>query len=175
MSIRGLIEALEKALPFRVIQGMLPGADIQSLTSSHRLRFGPTVELRSLYSWSNGSRVNDEYIHPFGFRLMSIAESAAISLELQRVCPNYSFPYEFYPLGDIDGGVVIATLDNVSVNCSRVYTAIPEDGCAYLMHESITAMIKTAITIWNSEGGGVSSDSVAKSYSKDFGAVIDLV
>ena len=148
------LHELGKVLPDFEKQGMRPGASDTEINIIEEALapLGLTTELQNLYCWHNGS--STEFfpeVPVFGFRFLSLQESLETIKMLGTDPFAKDWVKQFLPVGDMEGTILLATLRNLDNNRSQIFQYVIEDGNAYLMHQSIQAMIQTATFVWTTQ------------------------
>ena len=146
------LRELEKVLPDFEKEGMNPGASDTALKATEEVLkpFGFTSELLDLYCWHNGSSTGFlPEIPLFGFQFLSLQESVETIKMLGQGQYGENWATYFLPVGDIDGALMLATLNNLDNDRSLIFQYVIEEGDAYLMHQSIQSLIQTAVFVWS--------------------------
>lgn len=147
---------LENAFPYQErIKFRCPAdaSEIENMKSW--LDYPITKELEELYSWHDGEEpdlIGDVAI--FGFSFLCISEGIKVaqefeSMELAQGCDE-NWIKKFFPVGEFDGGYVLATLSNVDKQKSQIFYYLIEDGEAFLFHQGISEMVAALGKYWSS-------------------------
>lgn len=106
-------------------------------------------ELRVLYGWRNGMGANPVIdFAPFGFEWFSL--EGAMELRRSLAAITYAKPpnlEHFLPMGNLDSGLVLASLTGIHTRISQLYGFLPEEGEVCLLHADVLSLIKMA-TAW---------------------------
>ena len=167
--IKNLLAELDDVVPDYEENSLRPGASDSDLDRVSR-KFMPYAfpgELRELYSWHNGSSTSFFPKVPlFGFHFLSLDEGVEMVRVLGEGQYGNSWAKQFFPIGNMNGELMLATMSNLSSERAQAYQYVVEDDEACLMHQDLGCMIKTAQFVWTETAEpGQSVDEIRLRYS----------